>query len=489
MAVNSANFIILTLYETRMAVEKYLADKMAGKLNFIPTVCQQELFKKLGLFLVTPAEDSWLMVISGYAGTGKTTAIGALIGVLKEHEYKYILVAPTGRSAKVLSNYAGVGAKTIHKQIYRQKTMQDGLGQFTLDLNKNRDTLFIVDEASLLSNGGTGGGSVFGSGDVLDDLITYVKSNEGNRLILMGDPAQLPPIGLERSPALDTYYLERYTKVVLAELNTVVRQERESGILHNATKLRCEIEKEDLCEPRFYVKGFEDIKKINGGDLLEVLGDAFDKYGLDEVVVLCRSNSRANKYNMGIRRSVLFREEQLNKGDKLMIVKNCYQFLEKIPELDFIANGDVAELQRISKYEERYGLHFASATLSFPDYNNIEIDAKIILDTLTSVTPALNQEQQRELFNQVYTDYDTIKTKRKRVMAVREDLYFNALQIKYATAITGHKSQGGQWRCVFIDNSLWSDAVTLDDKKWLYTAITRGVEMVYLVNFKDKYFE
>ncbi|MEG0518537.1 MAG: AAA family ATPase [Bacteroidales bacterium] len=472
-----------------MAVEKYLTQKMVEKLSFTPTSCQTELFKKLGAFLTAPAADCWLMVISGYAGTGKTTAIGALISVLKELDYKFVLIAPTGRSAKVLANYTGVGAKTIHKQIYRQKTLQDGVGQFSLDMNKSRDTLFVVDEASLLSNGSGGSGSVFGSGDVLDDLISYVKSNEGNRLILMGDPAQLPPIGLERSPALDISYMEHYTNVLFAGLSTVVRQEKESGILHNATRLRHEIESGDLSDPVFHVKDFEDMKRITGGDLIEEIGSAVDKYGLDDVAVLCRSNNRANKYNLGIRQRVLFREEQLNKGDKLMIVKNCYQFLEKVPELDFIANGDVAELQRISKYEERYGLHFASATLSFPDYNHIEIDAKIILDTLTSVAPALNQEQQRSLFTEVYADYDAIPTKRKRLMAVREDLYFNALQVKYATAITGHKSQGGQWRCVFIDNSLWSDEITLDDKKWLYTALTRGVEMAYLVNFKDKYFE
>ncbi|MEG2849621.1 MAG: AAA family ATPase, partial [Bacteroidales bacterium] len=305
----------------------------------MPTSCQKELFNKLGLFLAASANDSWLMVISGYAGTGKTTAIGALISVLKEYDYKYILIAPTGRSAKVLANYTGVGAKTIHKQIYRQKTMNDGYGLFSLDLNKNRNTLFIVDEASLLSNGmGMGHGSIFGSGDVLDDLITYIRSNEGNRLILMGDTAQLPPIGLEQSPALDTYYLERYTKAIIANLSTVVRQEKESGILHNATRLRKEIEMEELCNPKFNVKDFDDIKRITGGELIEEISNAIDKYGLSDIVVLCRSNNRANKYNLGIRQSILFREEQLTKGDKLMIVKNCYQFLEKVPELDFIAN-------------------------------------------------------------------------------------------------------------------------------------------------------
>jgi exodeoxyribonuclease-5 len=223
--------------------------------------------------------------------------------------------------------------------------------------------------------------------------------------------------------------------------------------------------------------------------LIEELTNATDKFGIDDVVVLCRSNLRANKYNMGIRQSVLFMEEQLTKGDKLMVVKNCYQFLENIEDLDFIANGDVAKLEKIWGYEERYGLHFASAILSFPDYDNIELDVKVILDTLESTSASLDSEQQKALFEGVYADYSHITTKKKRMEAVREDKYFNALQIKYATAITGHKSQGGQWKCVFVDNSLWKEDISLDDKKWLYTAITRGIERVYLVNFKEKYFK
>lgn len=473
-----------------MAIETFLAEKMAQQLKFAPTSCQDALFIKLAQFVTGNPTEQWLMLVSGYAGTGKTTAIAAFIAVLKEFKHKYVLLAPTGRSAKVLANYTGTGAKTIHKQIYRQKSLKDGVGQFSLDMNKSRDTVFIVDEASLLTVGAaSGNNSLFGSGNVLDDLITYVKSNEGNRLILMGDPAQLPPIGLDRSPALDPYYLERYTRVLEGYLKSVVRQEKESGILYNATLLRNEIEKEDAGDPELDVKGFEDIRRVSGGELIETISDAVDTYGEDEVVVLCRSNNRANRYNQGIRQSILFREEQLTRGDKLMIVKNCYQFMENIPDINFIANGDVARLERICGYEERYGLHFASATLSFPDYNQVEIEAKIILDTLSSVSPALSSDQQRALFDQVYADYDSIKTKRKRIAAVREDPYFNALQIKYAMAITGHKSQGGQWKCVFIDNPFWGDEMTLDDKKWLYTAITRGVENVFLVNFKGKFFK
>ena len=474
-----------------MAVENFLAEKMVENLKFVPTGCQDTLFKELASFVTGDPEDDWLMLVSGYAGTGKTSAISAFINVLKAFQKKYILLAPTGRSAKVLANYTGASAKTIHKQIYRQKSLKDGVGQFSLDLNKNRDTVFIVDEASLITIGNmTGGTSSFGSGDLLDDLMTYVKSNRGNRLILIGDPAQLPPIGMDASLALDPYYLGEYcSNVRECWLKSVVRQEKESGILHNATLLRNSIEEDEFGQPELSVVGFDDIKRITGGELIECISDAIDKYGLDDVVVLCRSNKRANRYNQGIRQTILYKEEQLTKGDKLMVVKNCYQFLENIPELDFIANGDVGCLEYIDGYEERYGLKFARATLSFSDYNDVEIDARIILDTLTAETPALSQEQQKMLFEGVYADYDNITTKKKRLEAVREDKYFNALQIKYATAITVHKSQGGQWRCVFIDNPFWGEEMTQDDKKWLYTAITRGVEQVYLVNFKDKLFK
>ncbi|MDO4735636.1 MAG: AAA family ATPase [Bacteroidia bacterium] len=472
-----------------MAIEKFLANQMQENLGFAPTAGQKELFCKLAEFVVSPGPDNWLMVIKGYAGTGKTSAISAFIQLLKEVKKRYILIAPTGRAAKVLSNYSGVKAKTIHKQIYRQKSLSDKQAQFKLDMNKHKDTFFIVDEASLITIGTDYGSSIFGSGDLLEDLFTYVRSGSGNKLILMGDSAQLPPIGLEESPALDFDYLSQYGNFENVVLTDVVRQAKESGILHNATLLREQIEDGDLSDIQFDLEGFEDIKKLSGGELIEELTNAIDKFGLDDVVVLCRSNLRANKYNMGIRQSVLFMEEQLTKGDKLMVVKNCYQFLEDVEDIDFIANGDVAKLEKISNYQERYGLHFASATLSFPDYDNLELDVKIILDTLNSTTASLDSEQQKALFEGVYADYEHIKTKKKRMEAVREDKYFNALQIKYATAITGHKSQGGQWKCVFVDNCLWRDDITLDDKKWLYTAITRGVERVYLVNFKDKYFK
>ena len=472
-----------------MAVEKYLASLMEQKLGLEPTQGQKELFVKLGEFLSSPPDEFPILIVRGYAGTGKTTAISAFINVLKDLKHKYVLLAPTGRAAKVLSNYSGVQAKTIHKKIYRQKSLADKEARFMLDFNKSSNTVYIVDEASLISIGTGMESTIFGSGDLLEDLVTYIRQNNGNKLILMGDSAQLPPIGMDESPALDPDYVAQLGNVDMVTLREVVRQASESGILYNATMLRMQIDEGDDTPPCFSCRGFEDFKRLSGGELIEELDWAISKYGLDEVVVLCRSNMRANKYNMGIRQTVLFMEEQLTKGDKLMIVKNCYQFLEEVPQLEFIANGDVAELVKIGNYEERYGLNFAQATLRFPDYDNVEIDAKIILDTLASVSPSLDKEQQRALFEGVYADYEHITVRKKRMEKVREDKYYNALQIKYATAITGHKSQGGQWKCVFIDNNLWKDDISLDDLKWLYTAITRGIERVYLVNFNDRYFE
>ena len=448
-----------------MAVENYFSELLVRKMGMEPTNGQRELFEKLGRFLTVAPSEFPLLVVRGYAGTGKTTAVSAFIKVLKELKHKFVLLAPTGRAAQVLSNYSGMQAKTIHKQIYRQRSLSDKESKFAIDFNKSRDTVYIVDEASLITIGSGFETSIFGTGDLLDDLISYIRQNSGNKLILMGDLAE---------------------EVTLTE---VVRQAGESGILYNATLLREEIERGDLDAPRFRCGGFDDFRRISGGELIEELDGAISKYGLDEVVVLCRSNMRANRYNMGIRQTVLFMEEQLTRGDKLMIVKNCYQFLENVPDIDFIANGDVAELVKIGNYEERYGLHFAQATLKFPDYNDVEIDAKIILDTLSSVSPSLDREQQQTLFEGVYADYEDITVRKKRMEKVREDKYYNALQIKYAAAITGHKSQGGQWKCVFVDNNLWKDEISLDDKKWLYTAMTRAVEKVYLVNFNDKYFE
>ncbi len=470
-----------------MGIAQFFSERLRHHLGCPPTPCQERLFDMLAEFAVQ-YDTCDLLLVSGYAGTGKTSAVAAFVRTLKELQYKYVLLAPTGRAAKVLSGFTGEKAYTIHKHIYRQKAVRDGVGEFQLDFNKAKDTFFIVDEASLISVETGSSGSVFGSGDLLDDLIRFVRSGVDDKLIIIGDRGQLPPIGLDRSPALDADWLRRYGNVMTAELTTVVRQAADSGILTNATIVRRLIETGDVRTPKLRLAGFDDVERINGSDLIEKIGDAVGRYGLDDIVVLCRSNKRANRYNAGIRSAVLYREERLTRDDKLMVVKNCYQFLDDIPELDFIANGDVAQLVKVSHHEERYGLHFADAVLAFPDYNDVEVRAKIILDTLDSEQPSLSAEQQRMLYEGVNADYADVRGARKRYEKVREDPYFNALQIKYATAITGHKSQGGQWRCVFIDNPFWKE-LTMDDLKWLYTAITRGVESIFFVNFRDEFFE
>ena len=468
-----------------MGVAQFFAERLRHHLGYPPTPCQERLFDRLSEFAMQ-YETCDLLLVSGYAGTGKTAAVAAFVRTLKELHQRYVLLAPTGRAAKVLSGFTGERASTIHKHIYRQKSMHDGVGEFQLDFNKARDTFFIVDEASLITIG-TGADSMFGSGDLLDDLVRFVRSGVDDKLVIIGDCGQLPPIGLDRSPALDAAYMGRYGNLMTASLTTVVRQAAESGILTNATIVRRLIEAGRVETPKLRLEGFDDVERIDGSELIERIGDAVGRYGLDDIVVLCRSNKRANRYNAGIRASVLYREERLSRGDKLMVVKNCYQFLEDIPDLDFIANGDVAQLVKVSRYESRYGLNFAEAILSFPDYNDVEVKAKIILDTLDSEQPSLSPEQQRALYQGVNEDYADVRGARKRYEKVREDPYFNALQIKYATAITGHKSQGGQWRCVFIDNPFWKE-LTLDDLKWLYTAITRGVEKIFFVNFRDEFF-
>ena len=467
-----------------MAVREFLLQRIRENFPFEPTDGQRSLFDTLVGFVCGEGE---IMIVNGYAGTGKTEAVGAVVKAMKSCGMRYRLMAPTGRAAKVLSGYTGEKATTIHKHIYRQKSMDAGGGKFVLDLNKDRRTCYFVDEASLITV--MSDNSMFGSGNLLEDLIDYVRQGEGNRLVLIGDRAQLPPVSMDTSPALDPDYVGMYAHVDYAELDRVVRQADSSGILFNATEVRKAIVEGDCSRyPHLVTKGFGDVDSIGGGELIEALDDAIGRYGIEETVVLCRSNKRANRYNQGIRGSVLSREETLSRGDRLMVVKNCYQFLDKIEELDFIANGDIAELFKISHYEERYGLQFAEAVLAFPDYGDVEITAKIILDTLTSETASLPADKQTALYEGVYADYDNISQKRKRNAAVREDPYYNALQIKYSTAITCHKSQGGQWRCVFVDNAFWQDSLSLEDLKWLYTAITRATDKLYLVNFSPRFF-
>ena len=480
-----------------MGHSDFLYTSFLNRLHFEPTPCQDGLLRKMADFICS--DDGDILVVNGYAGTGKTTAIASVIGTLRELKTKCVLLAPTGRAAKVLSSYAHQPAYTIHKHIYRQRAVGgDGFGEFSLAPNKDKDTLFVVDEVSLIGIDSSSQQSTaaFGSGNLLEDLVRFVRNGTGCKVVLIGDSAQLPPVGLDMSPALSREYMSMIGGVEFVNLTTVVRQNQESGILYNATLVRnlisemeCGIDAIPRDELGLETARFDDIRRIGGGELIETISDAYSRWGEDEVVVLCRSNKRAIKYNLGIRSTVQFKEERLVRGEKLMIVKNCYQFIEGIEGMDYIANGDIANLVRISKYEQRYGLNFAEARLSFPDYDDQEIVAKVILDTLESESASLTYEQSNQLYLGVNEDYSHITSKKKRYDAVREDKYYNALQLKYAEALTCHKSQGGQWECVFIDNAFWQEELTLDDLKWLYTALTRARTKVFLVNFKDEMFD
>ena len=330
----------------------------------------------------------------------------------------------------------------------------------------------------------------FGSGNLLEDLVKFLRNGDDCRMLLIGDAAQLPPVGMDSSPALSPEYMDGFGGVRYCTLSSVVRQAAESGILRNATMLRGLISSgaAPFRDWKLDLDGCSDIRRIDGGQLIDSLGEAYSDYGEDGTVVLCRSNKRAIRYNLGIRSMVQFKEERLVRDDKLMIVKNCYQFVEDIPGMDYIANGDIAKLVGISGFEERYGLHFADACLRFPDYDDVIVKAKVCLDTLESEAATLDSAQQNALFQGVWEDYADRGSRRKVWSAVREDVYFNALQLKYAEAITCHKSQGGQWDCVFIDCPFWLEEQSADDLKWLYTALTRAVKKVYLVNFPDRFF-
>ncbi len=471
-------------------IKQHLVTSFVKELGYEPTGDQKLLFEKLADFVHSP-ENNKVFILKGYAGTGKTSSVSAVVKSLKKLKIKSVLLAPTGRAAKVFSYYSGFPAYTIHKKIYRQKSASDGFGSFNLDRNLHKDTLFIVDEASMINNTSYDG-SVFGSGRLLDDLIEYVYQGNNCRIIFVGDTAQLPPVGIDRSPALDAAELEMYDlEVEEVELTQVIRQAEQSSILLNANYLRSLIAKNAYASnfPVFRLKG-TDVEKIGGADLIELISDAYDKYGQDEVIVINRSNKRANKYNEGIRNAVLYRESKLSPGDLLMIVKNNYFWAEKIKEIDFLANGDIVEVLRINAYQDLYDFHFADVTLRLIDYQDIEIDAKIILDTLDIESAALSMDANKKLFNQVMEDYADVKLKRERIKKIKEDPFFNALQVKFSYAITCHKAQGGQWKVVFLDQGyITEEMINTDYLRWLYTAFTRPTEKLYLVNFPDKYFE
>lgn len=461
----------------------YLIDKIKANFPFEPTKDQLKVIELLSEFILTKESKS-LMLIKGYAGTGKTSLIASVIKVLNELKQKTVLLAPTGRAAKVFSSYAGHPAYTIHKEIYRQKTQTSFEADFSLDKNFKKETLFFVDEASMISNQGFSE-SLFGSGRLLDDLLSYVYSSNC-KLVLLGDTAQLPPVGEELSPALSKDELSLYGLTVYDySLKEVVRQVSESGILANATSIRNLIhEQRFLSLPEFKTLDFDDIECISGGQLIDRLNTCYQSDGMDETIVVCRSNKRANLYNQGIRNTILYREEELCVGDMVMAVKNNYYWTEKFKELDFIANGEILKVNRIRKVYELYGFRFADVLLSFPDYDGVEIEVKVILNTLHSDTPALSREENEQLFYKVAEDYAHLTRKKDRYEKIRNDVHFNALQVKFSYAVTCHKAQGGQWSNVFIDQGyMTDDYVDSDYFRWLYTAVTRATQKVYLVNF------
>ena len=471
------------MFSTRIATQIY------GKICFETTPGQKKIIEKLSEYL-SESDTSKIFVLNGYAGTGKTTLVAALVGALKELGIKTVLLAPTGRAAKVLAQYSQEKALTIHKRIYRQRTNADYESKFSLSPNLEKGTVFIVDEASMLSDTASSG-ALFGSGSLLSDLVDYVRSGRGCRLILVGDSAQLPPVGSDFSPALDPTTMSAYGEVVYGTMDEVVRQESESGILFNATLVRCMLEN-GICTTPHFEMNYPDIEAVEGGEFLEKLQDCYERYGRDETIVITRSNKRANRYNEGIRRNVLYAEEEIESNDMLMVVKNNYYFPEHTENcpMNFIANGDIARLKRLRRFEDFYGFRFAEALLSFPDYDDTELECKILLDTLTSESPSLTREESTRLFYEVEKDYTDIRSKLKRFREIRENPHYNALQVKFSYAVTCHKAQGGQWRAVFVDRCLFGDEpMTRDLLRWLYTALTRATEKLYLVNFDPSFYE
>ena len=488
----------------------YFKALILQNFGFQPTYEQDEAIEAIAKFVLHSSDDGTylpsslqrsIFILRGYAGTGKTSLVGALVKTMQMLERQCVLLAPTGRAAKVFSLYASHPAYTIHKRIYRQKSIELD-SPFSLDFNSMKHTLFIVDEASMISNNtpyeinepssmqwNTGN-----HGRLLDDLLEYVYSGEGCRLILLGDTAQLPPVGMTESPALQPEVLGNYGyDVTCKTLTQVVRQEEESGILKNATTIRGMINDGFTEGIRPSVAFGRDVVNVPGNELIDSLSHCYHEYGTDETIVVCRSNKRANIYNNGIRNQILDRESELSSGDMIMIARNNYYWLNRNrteqaaagTEATFLANGDIARIERVRNEREFYGFRFADAELILPDYNDLEIEATVMLDTLHSESPSLTREQNELLFSRIMEDYMDIPYKKDRIKKLKEDPYYNALQIKYAYAVTCHKAQGGQWSQVFIDEGyITPDMIGIDYYRWLYTAVTRATDKIYLVNWK-----
>lgn len=470
-------------------LKNYIYKELLDNLGLKPTPGQEVLLEKISEFISNP-ESNDLFLIKGYAGTGKTTIVNTLVRTLSKFEQQSVLLAPTGRAAKVLSAYTGKTAYTIHKKIYRQKSGKDGLGNFVLDRNFHKNCYFIIDEASMIGDRSYENDQ-FGTGDLLGDLKDYVNQGQNCHMVLIGDLAQLPPVGLDISPALNFDNLKSMDYIPTeVYLRDVVRQSQESGILANATMLRKMVEDKIVDNPLFQIEEFDDIQRISGVELVDEIENSYSKYGEDETIIISRSNKRANKFNEGIRNQILWREEELSIGDLLMIVKNNYFWVHPEENLDFIANGDIARVERIHKHENLYGYRYADVSLSLPDYKNLSIDVRIMMDTLRIETASLPIAQQKELFQTILEDYPEEKTQKDRIKKVMENTSFNALQVKFAYAVTCHKAQGGQWKSVFIDPGFFREGMmNIEYLRWLYTAFTRATEKLYLVNFPDEFFD
>lgn len=451
-----------------------------------PNKQQSNLFLSLDAFINNKDEDS-CFILKGYAGTGKTTVVSALVNVLKNNKVNVVLLAPTGRAAKVLTNYSGALASTIHRKIYRKKTANNPNLVFSISPNLHKDTIFIVDEASMISNDRN---DYSGSG-LLEDLINYIYNIKNNRVIFIGDTAQLPPVNSQESPALSSDYLNGFSlNVFEVELTEVVRQATESGILYNATKIRNQVIEEKETFPSLNTTNYKDVYKMGGDKIIEGLNYAYDKHGLENTLVICRSNKSANLYNQHIRNQILWREDELTGGDLVMIVKNNYFWLPE-DKGGFIANGEIAKITRVKNIQEMYGFRFADVQLQIQDTEeDYGIECKVMLDTLYSESPGLPYEKQNEFFQEVMKDYESLPGKKEKMAELKINPYFNALQIKFAYAVTCHKAQGGQWPAVFVDQGyLTEEMINVDLLRWLYTATTRASKELFYINFHEDFFK
>lgn len=470
-----------------MSLNTFFLNQIKQNFRFEPTVEQAAALDLITDFLFSRVSDS-IFLLKGYAGTGKSSLIGALVKTMTDFEQKTVLLAPTGRAAKVFSGYSSHPAFTIHKKIYRQKRFSGEASGFVPMDNLHKDTLFIVDEASMISNDGIDSFS-FGSGRVLDDLVHYVYGGENCRLLLIGDEAQLPPVMQESSPALQIDILKGYgLDVTSTTMTQIVRQAQNSGILFNATQIRnALLENTTELFPKLKLEGFKDIRKVSGEDLIDEISAAYDRDGIEETMIISRSNKRANIYNEGVRNRILYREEELSSGDMLMVTKNNYFWTENIEQVDFLANGELLEVLRVRRTQEVYGFRFCDVLVKHPDYD-IELEIKILIDTLHSETTGLSQEKNAELFYNVLEDYSEVTTKNGKMQKMKVDPFYNAVQVKYGYAVTCHKAQGGEWTNVFLDiGYITEEHLGINFYRWLYTALTRSSKQLYLVNLPDEF--